>query len=145
MMERNMKKNDNGSALVAEKTESVPEKKVRKGIALLDQRSAYIRRRMGGLYKPEMSMQVRLAARLLLKVEELSLLMEDESYSPVVSEVSREGNIRLVANPLEKMYLDNIVQLQSALKALGMNFDSKERKDDGGLGGILDAFKMESS
>lgn len=115
----------------------------RKGASLLTQRSSYIRRRMGGLYKPEMSMQVRLAARVLLKIEEIGRLMDEDDYSPIVDEVSREGNIRLTPNPLEKMYMDAIAQLQAALKALGMNFDAKERKDEGSLSGILDAFKME--
>lgn len=109
----------------------------------LSQRSNYIRSRMGDLYKGEMSMQVRLAARLLLKIEQIDDLMSEEDYSPVVEEFSREGNRRIVAHPLEKMRLDNIVQLQSALKALGMNFDAKDRKDGGGAAGILDGFKME--
>lgn len=115
----------------------------RRGSNLLTQRSSYIRRRMGALYKPEMSMQVRLAARVLLKIEEIGRLMDDDEYSPIVNEVSREGNIRLTPNPLEKMYMDAIAQLQAALKALGMNFDAKERKEDGALTGILDAFRPE--
>lgn len=110
---------------------------------VLSRRCKYITRRMGGLYKPEMSIQVRLAARLMLRVEAYFKMMDADDYEPIVSEVSREGNVRLTANPLEKMYLDTIAQLQAALKALGMNFDAKERKDDGALGGILEGFKME--
>lgn len=45
-------------------------------------------------------------------------------------EYSREGNERKTIDPKEKLYIELLQQGQKALRALGMNTESKERKSD---------------
>lgn len=100
-----------------------------------------------GKYTDELRWQADLASRLKLHIELLEKQMSKRSYSPVVEETSREGNVRLVKNPLEDLYLDYMAQYQRALKALGMNTDSKERKGEGvdPLKDFTEQFKEEAS
>lgn len=99
-----------------------------------------IKKQLGSLYKPELSLQVRLLARLLCLVDECSELRSEPGYEMVKKEYSREGNTRNVLNPLESHYLDVITKAQAAIKALGMNLDCKGRKDTTAVAGILDGF-----
>ena len=83
-----------------------------------------------GKYTPELSMQVKIVAQLLVRTEILAEQVFDERHSPVNVEISREGNERESISPKEKLYLDFLQQSQKALRALGMNTDSRERKTD---------------
>lgn len=65
-----------------------------------------------------------------------------DCHNPTNVELSREGNERESINPKEKLYLDLLEQSQKALKALGMNTDSKDRKPgDDGLSDFMAQFK----
>lgn len=86
--------------------------------------------RKEGKYSPEMSQQVLVAAELMVHAEFLAEKMGEPGYSPVVEEKSREGYGRLKPHPLEKLYADYLAQAQAALRALGMNTDSKDRKQE---------------
>lgn len=81
-----------------------------------------------GKYTAELSMQVTLTAQLMVRAELLADDMASPGYKPVLEEVSREGNTRGRINPKEKLFLDIQSQIQRALRALGMNTDSKDRK-----------------
>lgn len=85
-----------------------------------------------GKYSPELSLQVGLVAQLLVRIDALAEEIFSEGYSTVSVELSREGNPREMLNPKDRLYLELVKQAQAALKALGMNTDSKERKTDGG-------------
>lgn len=79
-----------------------------------------------GKYTPDMTYQVEIAAKLLVKAD----LLSDEIFSDVNTSVnieySREGHPRTTINPKEKLYLEVLRQGQKALTALGMNTDSKK-------------------
>ncbi len=83
-----------------------------------------------GKYSAELSMQVTITAQLLVKTELLAEEVFSVSHTSVDVEISREGNKRKTVSPQEKLYLDFVQQTQRALRALGMNTDSKERKTD---------------
>lgn len=78
-----------------------------------------------GKYIPELFVQIELLANLLMQLEKLNLKMSAENYSPIITEVSREGNERAVINPIETLYLQYYDRAQRAIKALGMNTDSR--------------------
>ena len=87
-------------------------------------------------------MQVDIAAQLLVRCDIIAEEMASEGYKSVNVEISREGNNRESINPKEKLYLSLLEQSQSALKALGMNTDSKDRKPgDDGLSDFMAQFK----
>ena len=91
-----------------------------------------------GKYTSELSMQVTITAQLLVKTEMLAGEVLSEAHDPVDVEISREGNERKTISPKEKLYLDFVQQSQKALRALGMNTDSRERKpDNDALNGFL--------
>lgn len=83
-----------------------------------------------GKYTPELSMQVKIVAELLVRTDLLAEQIFDGRHQAVNVEFSREGNERESVSPKEKLYLDYLQQSQRALRALGMNTDSKERKPD---------------
>lgn len=83
-----------------------------------------------GKYTAELSMQVTITAQLLVRTEILAEEVLAEEHKAVNVEFSREGNERKSISPKEKLYLDFVQQSQKALRALGMNTDSKERKTD---------------
>lgn len=97
-----------------------------------------------GKYTAELSMQVKHAAQLMIHAEQLQEEMYSPDYQQVLVEYSREGNRREQINPKEKLYLDLSTQIQRALRALGMNTDSKERKTDGDdLGDFMKDMKLD--
>jgi len=108
-----------------ESAETVMERRIR-------HKKAYIVRLMReqGLYSPELSQQVQLAAALLVRASYLESLMREPDYLPYVEEKSREGYPRYKAHPVEELYLKCMSQAQLALRALGLNADAKERKTD---------------
>ena len=84
-----------------------------------------------GKYTAELSMQVNIAAQLLVRADIVAADISADGYKIVNVEISREGNNRETLNPKEKLYMDLLQQSQKALRALGMNTDAKERKTDG--------------
>lgn len=94
-----------------------------------------------GKYTPELSMQVKMTAQLLVRVDLLAEQIFGAGHEAVNVELSREGNKRESVNPKERLYLDFLQQGQKALRALGMNTDSKERKtDNDGFGEFMAQF-----
>lgn len=93
-----------------------------------------------GIYSKEMSMQVSLLAQLWVKTEKL--FRETIDADPIAVELSREGYERASVSVKEKLYLDYVDRCQKALKALGMNTDSKEKRSEpDSLNDFLDSFK----
>ena len=75
----------------------------------------------------EMTYQVEITAKILVRVE----LLEEEIFSAE----------RVSLNPQERLYLESLEKAQKALRALGMNTESKERKgENDGLGNFLKEF-----
>lgn len=91
-----------------------------------------------GKYTPELSMQAKVVAQLLVRTDMLAEKVFSPGHAAVSVEVSREGNAREKVSEIETLYLKYSEQAQRALKALGMNVDSKERKNDGGADGFND-------
>ncbi len=83
-----------------------------------------------GKYTEELSYQVEITAKLFAKAHLLEDEMKGEDYHSIKTEISREGNERLSINPKEKLYMELLAQGQKALRALGMNTESKERRSD---------------
>lgn len=100
--------------------------------AKVKQKKAYIVKLLKeqGKYTKELTYQVEITAQLLVRAEELSDEIMAEGHRAVNVEYSREGNERVTVNPKEKLYLSVLEQGQRALRALGMNTESKERKTD---------------
>lgn len=89
----------------------------------------------------EMTYQVEITAKILVRAEMLEEEILSAGYSPVNIEYSREGNERVSLNPQERLYLETLEKGQKALRALGMNTESKERKgENDGLGNFLKEF-----
>lgn len=129
------------AALPAEAEAPRPDPKMQRRIA---QKKSYIVRllKKQGRYSAEMSMQAGLVAQLLVRTEELARQVFDARHVPVRTELSREGNTRETVSPTEKLYLDFLGQSQRALRALGMNTDSRARPPEGdNLGELLSEFR----
>lgn len=95
-----------------------------------------------GKYTAELSMQVKIVAQLLVKTETLAAEVFDDDHKAVNIQISREGNERETISAKEKLYLDYLQQSQRALRALGMNTDAKERKNDSdGFNDFMNSFK----
>ena len=84
-----------------------------------------------GKYTAELSYQAEVTAELMVRADLLQEDMMSPQYQQVIVEISREGNRREQINPKERLLTDLQRNIQQALKALGMNTDSKERKTDG--------------
>lgn len=96
-------------------------------------------------YTPELELQIEICAKLKVQEETLNKRLMVSGYSPTITEYSREGEPRNVINPVWKVHQDVTDQLQKALRALGMNTESKDRKSDGDtVGGFLEAFQAKS-
>lgn len=92
-----------------------------------------------GKYWPEMSVQVNVLAQLCVKMDKYyeETICED----PITVEISREGSPREGVSAKEKLYLDYVDRVQKALKSLGMNMDSKDRRaEDDGFNNFLKEF-----
>lgn len=83
-----------------------------------------------GKYTAELTYQVEITAQLLVRADMLSDEILNEGHKATNVEYSREGNERVTVNPKEKLYLEVLEKGQKALRALGMNTESKERKSD---------------
>lgn len=97
-----------------------------------------------GKYTPELSMQVKIVAQLMVRTDLLEAQVFNEKHKATHIEFSREGNERETASPKEKLYLDYLRQSQKALQALGMNTDSRERRtDNDGFSDFMERFNKE--
>ncbi len=98
-----------------------------------------------GKYSQELSPQINIAAKLLVRAEMIEEQIFSSGHSAFLIEYSREGNERRVTDPLEKLYLDYSDQAQKALRRLGMNTDSKERKAEAvdGLSDFINSMRNE--
>lgn len=95
-----------------------------------------------GKYTAELTYQVDITAQLLVRADILADEIFDKHHRVINVEYSREGNERESINPKEKLYLDVLRQGQKALRALGMNTESKERKtDNDGFSDFMNTFK----
>jgi hypothetical protein len=94
-----------------------------------------------GKYTSELSMQAKVVAQLLVRTDYLAEQVFSPLHKPVSVEVSREGNSREKVSEIETLYLKYSDQAQRALKALGMNTDSKERKTDEGSDSFTEFMK----
>ncbi len=83
-----------------------------------------------GKYTAELTYQVEITAQLLVRADMLGDEILADGHKAVNVEYSREGNERVTINPKEKLYLEVLEKGQRALRALGMNTESKERKTD---------------
>lgn len=83
-----------------------------------------------GKYTAELTYQVDITAKLLVRADMLGDEILADGHQAVNVEYSREGNERKTIDPKEKLYIELLQQGQKALRALGMNTESKERKSD---------------
>ena len=83
-----------------------------------------------GKYTAELTYQVDITAKLLVRADILGDEIMADGHQAVNVEYSREGNERKTIDPKEKLYIELLQQGQKALRALGMNTESKERKSD---------------
>lgn len=110
----------------------------------VDGKKAYIVKLLKeqGKYTVELSMQVKILAQLLVKTDDLAAQVLAEQHSAINVEISREGNERQTVSAVERLYLDYVKRCQEALKATGMNKDSREKLiADDGLQAFMDEFK----
>lgn len=77
------------------------------------------------LYSKEWDMQLEIVAMCDVKIRQIMAEMSKEGYSLLQTEVSREGNPRYSINPLENLLMRYIQIKQQALRASGLNTDSK--------------------
>jgi hypothetical protein len=94
---------------------------------IVQQHAAYLRDSMeqSGLYTPAAEPQINAAAKLYASLQ--IVFSKIDSYEPILTEVSREGNPRLVSNPIHEMIRRQTDTYTNILKALGLNFDSKAK------------------
>ena len=83
-----------------------------------------------GKYTAELTYQVDITAKLLVRADILGDEIMADGHQAVNVEYSREGNERKTIDPKEKLYIELLEKGQKALRALGMNTESKERKTD---------------
>lgn len=84
-----------------------------------------------GKYTAELTYQVDITAKLLVRADMLGDEIMAGGHKSVNVEYSREGNERITIDPKEKLYIELLEKGQKALRALGMNTESKDRKTDG--------------
>ena len=95
-------------------------------------------------YSAELDEQIKLAAQLIVRTDSLSEDIFSKDHKAVITEISREGNTREIPSQAERIYLLYQREAQRALRALGMNVDAKERKqDDDSFNEFMDSFKKE--
>lgn len=87
-----------------------------------------------GKYSLDMNYQIETAAELIVRRDLLKQEIFDKEHSCVNVETSREGNVRESVSPRERLYLEYTTKCQSALRALGMNTDSKNQNKAGADG-----------
>ncbi len=99
-----------------------------------------------GKYTAELTYQVDITAKLLVRADILGDEILADGHRAINIEYSREGNERVILDPKEKLYLDVLERGQKALRALGMNTESKERKSDNDtFSDFMEAMRQEDS
>lgn len=78
-----------------------------------------------GIYQSRFDEMIKLAATTSVKYDAVFAETMKADYKPYKTEISREGNERLIVNPIEGLLRNLAEQLQSQLRALGLNTDSK--------------------
>lgn len=93
-------------------------------------------------YKPELELQAEMTATIYTRLMLVKKAVFSNDYRPVAVQYSREGNRREEVSKMERLMLEYSEKLQSSLRALGMNVDSKVQKDLGsdGFNDFLNAF-----
>lgn len=81
-----------------------------------------------GKYTAELTYQVDITAKLLVRADMLGDEIMANGHRAINVEYSREGNERKTIDPKEKLYIELLEKGQKALRALGMNTESKERQ-----------------
>lgn len=111
---------------------STAEEDNKKIAAKIKSKKAYIVKllKKQGKYTAELTYQVDITAKLLVRADILGDEILADGHKTINVEYSREGNERVTLDPKEKLYLDVLERGQKALRALGMNTESKERKTD---------------
>lgn len=79
-------------------------------------------------YHVSLQCQVDIVATVSVKISEIRDIMATQDYRPLIPQISREGNVRYITNPLETLLKDYMSKYQSGLKALAMNYDAKDIK-----------------
>lgn len=98
-----------------------------------------------GLYRPELSYQIELAARDILLYRRLSDEAMKEETDIMLTEISREGESRYKINPIFDALKKQTAIVQDDLRLLYMNRGLKRDKnaddatDSGGLSKVMDA------
>ena len=83
-----------------------------------------------GKYDAILEPQLDIVAELIVKRKALGEEMRGDSRRSVTTEISREGNERMVIDPRQSLYMELLKQEQNALSALGM--DAKGVPEGGG-------------
>ena len=132
---------------IAAKVERSAKDEARKRIAAkVKRKKAYIVKLLKeqGKYTAELTYQVDITAKLLVRADMVGDEIMADGHQTVNVEYSREGNERKTIDPREKLYVDLLEKGQKALRALGMNTESKERRSDNDeLNDFLTAVKPE--
>ncbi|MDE7402023.1 MAG: hypothetical protein K2M87_01275 [Muribaculaceae bacterium] len=126
------KKGDNELLIEAEKYDG------RRAKELAAEHEDYIIKAMesAGLYDPALLPQVKAAAKLHASID--ILFSQLDAYAPVQTEISREGNPRLVSNPIHEMIRRQTDTYTGILKTLGLNFETKAKpKEEDGIANLI--------
>lgn len=102
----------------------------------------FLRRSMqeAGLWETAFAPQIRAAAKLHASIE--ILFSRLDRYEPIQTELSREGNPRLVANPVHEMLRRQADTYTGILKSLGLNLESKAKpREEDTMGEFLNILK----
>lgn len=82
-----------------------------------------------GRYSPSLLEQVEITASLIIQYQEIEESLSMQSF--VITQTSREGDTRAIINPLQQQSLQMVEKVQKALRALGMNLDTKQQNPKG--------------
>lgn len=81
-----------------------------------------------GVYSEGMREQVWICAKIMSKVDDIEKYMKEDGYHMLQKIQSSQGE-RYDVHPLERMYMRYLTMAQTAIKALGLNRDSKPVRD----------------
>lgn len=85
-----------------------------------------------GLYDDTKDYQIEIAASVITKLRLLRREMFDVNHHTIITERSREGNKREVVSPLENQFKQYLTSAQAALRALGLNTDTRQKVETDG-------------
>lgn len=113
--------------------------------SLAEDHERYLRTAMeaAGIFDEAYTPQVKAASKLHASIE--ILFSQLDRFEPLQTELSREGNPRLVSNPIHEMIRRQTDTYTGILKTLGLNFESKAKpKEEDGLAGLMDLMKEDA-